>query len=333
MTNRLLTLRGQIPNAPNKTLATVKQKFTHGRTRTVVVEKSVLKGSAPEKERSNGQIPVPPPVAIQPGKRKKTNKNARSLEKRKEQQKAAKIERTRKAIERLRELGLRVRDAAPRESRKAREARASARQENLKDKVAQIVATILQATVANLPNLADAREELAWLGTLKVDRWGDGDRRRVTFAKGVLQAIINGNLPTTIEKPDGGFFRWPSTNVENGRGVGHMETPSEEIGVLRSVGYQVGEKGRSLSERRALLVKIYEQDLNLRLSARYLSEWGRPKTAQRLQKLANTIASLTRNIKRRAAQSSAIDAWESDLEFLKHTYYIARYSFPWPRYS
>jgi hypothetical protein len=327
MAKNLLTLHLNVSNAPTKTAETVEQKIKRGRTRTVTVEKGLLKRS----EHLPYVDPSPvPPALKQPRKHKKK----RSFHERKrEQQEIAKINRTLKAREKLRKLGPRVRASHLEENMEEREARERARQENLKDKVAEIAAGLLAASLAEFPNLPKAKEQLTWLGELRTDRWSDRDRRRVTFAQQVLQAFIAGRMPTTIEKPDGGYFPWPSTNVGIERGSTHMDTPAEEVGVLSSIGYRVGDKGVSLSERRALLIRIYERELHLRLSAQYLSEWGMPKTAQRLQKLANTIASLTRNMKRRAAESSAIEAWESDLEFLKHAYYVGRYSFVWPRYG
>lgn len=89
----------------------------------------------------------------------------------------------------------------------------------------------------------------------------------------VLASIIAGKMPPTIEKPDGGFFRWPSTEVGFGPATSQMETPMEEVGVLRSVGYRVGKHGLNFDERRAILAAVYERELDLPLPAAYLSEW------------------------------------------------------------
>lgn len=55
-------------------------------------------------------------------------------------------------------------------------------------------------------------------------------------------------------------------------------------------------------------------------------------SAQRLQKLAETIAALTRNAKRRnaARMDKSIREWESDLAYLKRRYDEGRFSFTWP---
>jgi len=61
-------------------------------------------------------------------------------------------------------------------------------------------------------------------------------------------------------------------------------------------------------------------------------EWGEPQTAQRLQKMANTLAALTRNAKRHDLRSyaTAIDDWEGDLAFLHERYYVHLFQFGWP---
>jgi hypothetical protein len=60
--------------------------------------------------------------------------------------------------------------------------------------------------------------------------------------------------------------------------------------------------------------------------------WGKPRTARRLQKLANTLAALTRNAKRRDSMSyaKAIDDWEDDLALLRERYYVQFLHFGWP---
>jgi hypothetical protein len=61
-------------------------------------------------------------------------------------------------------------------------------------------------------------------------------------------------------------------------------------------------------------------------------EWGELQTAQRLRKLADTLAAFTRNAKRQAAVSyaAAIDDWEADLIFLYDRYYVNLFRFEWP---
>ena len=58
---------------------------------------------------------------------------------------------------------------------------------------------------------------------------------------------------------------------------------------------------------------------------------GAPGTAERLEKLADTLASFARNAKRRATRSyaKAIDDWEGDLALLHEEYYGNMFHFWW----
>ena len=62
---------------------------------------------------------------------------------------------------------------------------------------------------------------------------------------------------------------------------------------------------------------------------------ARLRAAARLKKMAETIAALARNAKRRnnASLDQAIRDWEHDLSFLYHTYYVGHFGFGWPSTS
>jgi len=339
MTNRLLTL--QTPVSASEKVETIQQTFPHGRIRIVVVEKGPLAerawtGAKPVKP---GAVVKSEPATREPAKPKKPRLSP--LQRKLQQKKAAKIARTLKLIEKRREQkrakaarSSKPQVPQPKLDKAKRRSMSFAQGEARKDRVVQLAQSVLNAAVASLPSLTKAKEELAWLNQLDVVRWGERDRHRVEFVRRVLESIVAGTMPATIEKPDGGFFRWPSTEAGIGTGASQMETPIQEVGVLSSVGYRVGKRVLSFAERRAVLGRVYERDLNLPLPANDLSEWGNPRTARRLQKMANTIAALTRARKLQAKDSSAaIDDWESDLAFLKQRYYVGRYDFPWPRYE
>ena len=59
----------------------------------------------------------------------------------------------------------------------------------------------------------------------------------------------------------------------------------------------------------------------------YIAKFGEPKTGQRLKQIASTIASFTRNAKRRKTHdfSFAINNWENDLATLKSNFYDGVY--------
>src|SRR5262249_55120516 len=104
-------------------------------------------------------------------------------------------------------------------------------------------------------------------------------------------------------------------------------------GYLNYLGYAVGRSGGLEDERREVLGKAYRANrLPSFFPLDYRSEWGRPKSSARLQKMAYSIASFCRNAKRRPhdAISVAIAEWEADLDWLRVTYYDGRHQFEWP---
>ena len=102
--------------------------------------------------------------------------------------------------------------------------------------------------------------------------------------------------------------------------------------MLRHIGYRVGETQPMRREtREPLLEFVFECHLPPVGDRTYYFEWGKPLSAQRLGKLANTLAALTRNAKRRdASLAGAIRDWENDLSFLYRRYYLAFFQFGWP---
>jgi hypothetical protein len=116
----------------------------------------------------------------------------------------------------------------------------------------------------------------------------------------------------------GKWFPWPTTVAcRGGRGLRGVDwRPQGMLGVL---GYHVGETQPTRQEiRRCILEYAFECDLPPVNDPAYNEEWGEPRTAQRLYKLADTLAALIRNAKRRDAVSMerAVNDWERDLLFL-----------------
>ena len=126
-------------------------------------------------------------------------------------------------------------------------------------------------------------------------------------------------------------FPWPTTEAPGGTGGLQLESPS--TGMLAFLGYHVGANGLPEDERRAILASVYLEELPPVNSSNYMSDWGQPHTGGRLKKLAETLAALARNEKRKRAASSAIavDEWEADLEYLRQNYYLGCYDFVWPQ--
>ncbi len=130
------------------------------------------------------------------------------------------------------------------------------------------------------------------------------------------------------------WFPWPSTAVPRGPTIGKLSVSDwRPMGMLKLLGYHVGEtQPLHPSSRESILEYAFEHHLPPVGDAIYFHEWGEPRSSRRLRKLANTLASLTRNAKKRDpwSLSRAIREWEQDLMFLHERYYIHVFHFGWP---
>ncbi|MBB3763438.1 hypothetical protein [Sphingomicrobium lutaoense] len=135
-------------------------------------------------------------------------------------------------------------------------------------------------------------------------------------------------LPHTSDE----YFDWPSTKAGKGKG-GLSSDHWVDQGVLGYLGYSVGEKSDlTQSERHAILRRVFEMHLPPIESPTYMKQWGRPASASRLRKMANSLASFARQAKRRRSTNmqEAINSWEHDLDMLYREYYQAKFGFGWP---
>lgn len=106
-----------------------------------------------------------------------------------------------------------------------------------------------------------------------------------------------------------------------------------DVGLLKVSGYAVGcKEGKSTRERRGILNWIFLQDeLRDIDDPSYAKQWGDPKSATRLKKLADSLAAFARNAQRSPNDMRvAIQEWKDDLDYLYHTFYQQWHKFPWP---
>ena len=128
------------------------------------------------------------------------------------------------------------------------------------------------------------------------------------------------------------YFPWPNTAALGGKGNLSTAVFTTKEGLLSYCGYKVGANGLPLDPRRKILDAIFLAQLPPIDDPAYRAQWGEPRSAKRLQKLAETMAAFVRNAKRRdaARMEKSIREWETDLAYLKRRYYDNRFSFPWP---
>jgi len=132
-------------------------------------------------------------------------------------------------------------------------------------------------------------------------------------------------------------FNWPTTDIFPSSNrltddLGYSKWP--EVSVLRHMGYKVGKRGLGKTARHKILDRALEIEL---VSGAYgskgnIEEWGTSLSPQRLQKIANFLASFARLKKRSTTYdySQSIADYESDLGYLKSTYYRSDLGFHWP---
>ena len=145
-------------------------------------------------------------------------------------------------------------------------------------------------------------------------------------------------LSTAIQRmmTMGAPFAWPSTYArESESAVGLQGVFRYEVGMLKILGYTTGVRAPSRSERWRTLDMAFLAPLPYAHDAEYTRSWGRPGSAERLHRIADSIAATTRNLKRSDAQlyDAAITQREEDLAYLRKRYYepLYRSAFSWPR--
>ncbi len=127
-------------------------------------------------------------------------------------------------------------------------------------------------------------------------------------------------------------FLWPSTAIMPSKEALNADQYWFEDGMLSFLGYHVGQKGVSTDRRHLILDYVFNSKLPNVNSIEYMQEWSKPSSGFRLKKIANTLATLTKNAKRSKNNLSlATDQWEVDLKYLKEKYYNGKYDFTWPK--
>ena len=110
----------------------------------------------------------------------------------------------------------------------------------------------------------------------------------------------------------------------NGLVLNYRRGEWPEKGVLSEVGYHVGMNGLDTESRRKILRRVVNMVL-IGIAPDVggeISEWGEPRSEQRIEKIANCLAGFTSQARRRrrADMSQAITDWANDLRWLRHTY-------------
>lgn len=170
-----------------------------------------------------------------------------------------------------------------------------------------------------------------WFAKLATGRdpFDAGDHELLmAFAKGhtALEYLIDRDTP------------WPevsSGELVMGDGVFTEGIDFGVISPLRNFGYHVGlSSGLSVAQRRVFLANFLEaKDLAFDgdASVEYRSHWGRPRSVQRLYRIASHIRWLIGFQGKGPNREQANEDWRGDLHWLKKTYYRSNlHKFRWP---
>lgn len=185
--------------------------------------------------------------------------------------------------------------------------------------------------VAKLPSMPLAGTVVVWRNAITALK----DPKRKHLRKGASEVLAALDIEwkrrgAGPERPED-WFKWPDSAAS----LGDRSLAGDwlDVGVLKYLGYQVGTSSDLSSPlREAILRRVFSGEIPPAFPHRYLAEWGAPASAARLRKIAESIASFTRNAKRRRDDrlGLAISDWEHDLMFLHDEYYVGRFRFAWP---
>ena len=125
---------------------------------------------------------------------------------------------------------------------------------------------------------------------------------------------------------------WPVTEVSASAGGGEGVPFAQEHSGLNLCGYKVEKQKGALPpvERKRLLDYFYRRKLPNVVEEIYGNAYGAPNSSLRLKKMARNIAWNCKNKKKISAgrYRVAIADWETDLKYLKKTYYDGRFNWP-----
>jgi hypothetical protein len=186
--------------------------------------------------------------------------------------------------------------------------------------------------IPKIPTMKIRETVNLWLNAIKILS-DPAKEKRHAEARQAIDAVYNEWIRRRSGRVDPAeMFDWPSTDAAPG--TGGIETKDwQEIGFLKFMGYTVDNtEGIPPRVRERILSEIFTGPIPPVFSNKYLDECGEPSTAFRLKKMAETIAALTRNARRRRDQNmdAAIRNWEKDLDFLYWKYYVEKFQFDWP---
>ena len=116
-----------------------------------------------------------------------------------------------------------------------------------------------------------------------------------------------------------------------------VHLPLEVDSPLAVMGYRVGKvRGLGVLDRQEILRAAFTGKIPSAMGmiehlSEYMEQWGRPKTSQRLWRMAKHLSGLISYNRKKPTWHQAIDDWEEDLLWMKKELYPnIRFKFRWP---
>ncbi|MCZ8283161.1 MAG: hypothetical protein O9286_13090 [Aquidulcibacter sp.] len=128
---------------------------------------------------------------------------------------------------------------------------------------------------------------------------------------------------------------WKVQEYQNFPGFENIEMWRIE-GPLRAIGYSVSAESNQRSEmRQALLLRLFDGPIPPIFEARYLADWGRPRSPSRLQRIGDalcTFGMLRAKLLPSGKAQSPYLKWKSDYDFLETLYKKSLFSYGWKHF-
>ena len=101
---------------------------------------------------------------------------------------------------------------------------------------------------------------------------------------------------------------------------GEYKADTPEKGVLKTLGYRVGNDGVSSEKRKMLIDYLLNQQLPPVGSLAHMAEWGEPSSKQRYRKAHRVIQVLKSSASTLGYMDKAAKEWAEDLDYMEKTW-------------
>lgn len=125
---------------------------------------------------------------------------------------------------------------------------------------------------------------------------------------------------------------WKVQEYQQFHGFDNIEAWKIE-GPLRAIGYSVSDADNLPKElRHALLHRLFDGPIPPIFEARYLTDWGRPRSPMRLERISNalrTFGLLRARLLPNGKVASSYSKWKADYDYLETLYKRYKFTFGW----